>query len=55
MFLYHRGMILAKAGDNGGAKSAVSSLEPKSVFRSPGCSSCDEKIQELGAATASEK
>jgi hypothetical protein len=56
MFLYHRGMILAKAGDNGGARRALyQALSQNPYFDPLGAQAAMKKVQELGATPASEK
>lgn len=54
MFLYHRGMILAKAGDMSGARKALyQALSQNPYFEPMGANLAMKEIQELGAvATA---
>ena len=53
MFLYHRGMILAKAGDIGAARTALyQALSQSPYFEPRGAKAAMDKIQELGALPA---
>ena len=54
MFLYHRGMILAKAGDIGGARKALyQALSQNPYFEPRGAVTAMKMVQELGAISAS--
>jgi tetratricopeptide (TPR) repeat protein len=56
MFLYHRGLILAKAGDIGGArKSLYQALSQNPYFEPLGAIAARKMVQELGAVSANGK
>jgi tetratricopeptide (TPR) repeat protein len=56
MFLYHRGMILAKAGDIGGArKTLYQALSQNPYFDPLGATVAMQKVQELGSIEVSAK
>jgi hypothetical protein len=56
MFLYHRGMILAKAGDIGGARKALyQALSQNPYFDPFGAMAAMQKVQELGSTEVSAK
>jgi tetratricopeptide (TPR) repeat protein len=56
MFLYHRGLILAKAGDIGGARKALyQALSQNPYFEPMGAAAAMKMVQELGAVSASVK
>jgi tetratricopeptide (TPR) repeat protein len=56
MFLYHRGLILAKAGDIGGArKTLYQALSQNPYFEPLGAIAAMKMVQELGAVSASGK
>jgi len=53
MFYYHRGMILAQAGDVGGARKALyQALSQNPYFDPLGAAAAMKKVQELGTAAA---
>jgi tetratricopeptide (TPR) repeat protein len=52
MFLYHRGLILAKAGDIGGArKTLYQALSQNPYFEPLGATAAMKAVQELGSVT----
>jgi tetratricopeptide (TPR) repeat protein len=54
MFLYHRGLILAKAGDVGGArKTLYQALSQNPYFEPMGAIAAMKTVQELGSISAS--
>jgi tetratricopeptide (TPR) repeat protein len=54
MFLYHRGLILAKAGDVGGARKALyQALSQNPYFDPLGAVAAMKKVQELGSMEVS--
>src|ERR1700733_9316984 len=54
MFLYHRGMILAKDGDIGGARKVLyQALSQNPYFEPRGAVTAMQMVEELGAITAS--
>jgi len=56
MFLYHRGLILAKAGDIGAARKALyQALSQNPYFEPLGAMAAMKMVQELGAVSASGK
>jgi len=56
MFLYHRGLILAKAGDIGGARKVLyQALSQNPYFEPLGAVAAMKAVQELGAVSASAK
>ena len=56
LFLYHRGMILAKAGDNGGARKLLYQALSQNPYFDPLASQIAMKeVQELGSVAASAK
>jgi tetratricopeptide (TPR) repeat protein len=56
MFLYHRGLILAKAGDIGGARKALyQALSQNPYFDPMGAAAAMKMVQESGAVSASVK
>ena len=56
MFLYHRGMILAKAGDIGGARKLLyQALSQNPYFDPRGAQVAMQKVQELGSIEPSAK
>jgi len=56
LFLYHRGMILAKAGDKGGARKALyQALSQNPYFDPLGAQAAMKKVQDLGAVAATNK
>lgn len=56
MFLYHRGMILAKAGDNAGArKTLYQALSQNPYFEPLGAEAAMKMVQELGSVPAGAK
>jgi len=53
LFSYHRGMILAKAGDMAGARKALyQALSQNPYFDPLGAAAAMQKVQELGSVTA---
>jgi tetratricopeptide (TPR) repeat protein len=56
MFLYHRGMILAQADDDGGARKALyQALSQNPYFEPLGAAAAMKKLQELGSINVSGK
>jgi len=56
MFLYHRGLILAKAGENGEARKMLyEALSQNPYFEPLGAVAAMKMVQELGAVSASGK
>jgi len=56
MFLYHRGLIVAKGGDIGGARKALyQALSQNPYFEPLGTMVAMKMVQELGAVSASGK
>jgi len=56
MFLYHRGMILAKAGDIGGARKVLyQALSQNPYFEPLGAVTAMKMVQELGSVSLSAK
>jgi tetratricopeptide (TPR) repeat protein len=56
MFLYHRGLILAKAGDIGGARKALyQALSQNPYFEPLGAITAMKMVRELGSVSASVK
>jgi tetratricopeptide (TPR) repeat protein len=56
MFLYHRGLILAKDGDIGGARKVLyQALSQNPYFEPLGATAAMKMIQELGSVSASTK
>jgi tetratricopeptide (TPR) repeat protein len=54
LFFYHRGMILAKAGDMSGARKALyQALSQNPYFDPLGAAAAMQKVQELGSVAAS--